>query len=193
MGTRCRWVDTGKARQRPNMTSALDIYRDSVFCLSPSGDSPTRKGLFDSLLAGCIPVVFNPLTLHEQYPWHIGKLVVEDIAIYIPSEIITGPIRVIRKNRKRHVVPDTNRVASTESLNFMNYLLNLSEAKVNLMQKRIENISWSLQYSRPPVLGTLKEDELLSMNKLHNHIWIPAYPDSVDVMLDKMFQLAENK
>ncbi|CAM6020391.1 unnamed protein product [Sphagnum balticum] len=43
----------------------------SVFCLQPSGDSPTRKGIFDCMLAGCIPVFFDPLTAYEQYEWHL--------------------------------------------------------------------------------------------------------------------------
>ena len=31
----------------------------SVFCLQPPGDSPTRKSFYDSILCGCIPVIFN--------------------------------------------------------------------------------------------------------------------------------------
>jgi Exostosin family len=31
-------------------------YLQSTFCLCPPGDGPTRKGLFDSILFGCIPV-----------------------------------------------------------------------------------------------------------------------------------------
>ena len=34
----------------------------SVFCLQPMGDLPTRKGLFDAIVFGCIPVVFHPLS-----------------------------------------------------------------------------------------------------------------------------------
>ncbi|KAI3988727.1 hypothetical protein MKX01_001499 [Papaver californicum] len=32
----------------------------SEFCLQPPGDSPTRKSVFDSLISGCIPVLFDP-------------------------------------------------------------------------------------------------------------------------------------
>ena len=31
----------------------------SLFCLQPPGDSPTRKSFFDSVVAGCIPVLFQ--------------------------------------------------------------------------------------------------------------------------------------
>lgn len=30
----------------------------SVFCLQPPGDSPTRKSFYDALLTGCVPVLF---------------------------------------------------------------------------------------------------------------------------------------
>jgi hypothetical protein len=56
----CLWKDTGRERSRVNLSEALHLYRRSIFCLSPPGDSPTRKAIFDSLLAGCIPVVFDP-------------------------------------------------------------------------------------------------------------------------------------
>lgn len=40
----------------------LQVSRQSVFCFQPIGDLMTRKGLFDSMLHGCIPVTFDPLT-----------------------------------------------------------------------------------------------------------------------------------
>lgn len=43
----------------------------SVFCLQPPGDSPTRKGIFDSLQAGCIPVLFNFQQAAQQYLFHL--------------------------------------------------------------------------------------------------------------------------
>ncbi|KNA10052.1 hypothetical protein SOVF_148010 [Spinacia oleracea] len=49
------------------------LFMASEFCLQPPGDSPTRKSMFDSLIAGCIPVVFDPFTAHYQYPWHFPE------------------------------------------------------------------------------------------------------------------------
>jgi Exostosin family len=42
----------------------------SVFCFQPIGDLPTRKGLFDAVLQGCIPVTFDALTASTMYTWH---------------------------------------------------------------------------------------------------------------------------
>jgi len=33
--------------------------RHSKYCLQPPGDSPTRKSIYDSILSGCIPILFR--------------------------------------------------------------------------------------------------------------------------------------
>ena len=38
-------------------SSALRAYLGSTFCLHPPGDTPMRRGLVDSIVCGCIPVV----------------------------------------------------------------------------------------------------------------------------------------
>eukprot|EP00968_Pinguiococcus_pyrenoidosus_P009182 scaffold718_cov252-Pinguiococcus_pyrenoidosus.AAC.10 len=35
------------------------IYFNHTFSIHPAGDTPTRRGFFDSLLAGCIPILFE--------------------------------------------------------------------------------------------------------------------------------------
>lgn len=37
----------------------LSTYMNSTFCIQPPGDSATRRGFFDSLIAGCIPIIFS--------------------------------------------------------------------------------------------------------------------------------------
>ena len=44
----------------------VNLYLEASYCLHPPGDTPTRKGLFDSMVAGCIPVVLHPQSL--AYP-----------------------------------------------------------------------------------------------------------------------------
>lgn len=46
------------------------VYSESVFCLSPKGDSFTRKATFDMLLSGCIPIVWDELYIRylEWFP-----------------------------------------------------------------------------------------------------------------------------
>jgi len=54
-------------------------YLESEFCLTPPGDAPSRRGLFDALLMGCIPVLFEPLT--ALYPWFWSRPALERIAV----------------------------------------------------------------------------------------------------------------
>ena len=51
-------------------TGSSHPYRTARLCLSPGGDFPTRKGLLDALLSGCVPVVFEDAAAVLQWPWH---------------------------------------------------------------------------------------------------------------------------
>ena len=72
------------------------VLAASVFCLQPRGDSATRKGFFDTILAGCIPVVFSNRTAFEQYPYHLahtlslGSSRATPFSVFIPEELILG-------------------------------------------------------------------------------------------------------
>eukprot|EP00930_Biecheleria_cincta_P078823 TRINITY_DN6641_c0_g1_i2.p1 TRINITY_DN6641_c0_g1~~TRINITY_DN6641_c0_g1_i2.p1 ORF type:complete len:474 (-),score=65.29 TRINITY_DN6641_c0_g1_i2:467-1888(-) len=66
------------------MAGALDVgllfsqKLRSTFCLEPPGDSPSRKGIVDSIIAGCIPVLFSTLQ-SKLWPWHVDRW--EDVAL----------------------------------------------------------------------------------------------------------------
>eukprot|EP00929_Paragymnodinium_shiwhaense_P097481 TRINITY_DN59146_c0_g1_i1.p1 TRINITY_DN59146_c0_g1~~TRINITY_DN59146_c0_g1_i1.p1 ORF type:complete len:924 (+),score=142.76 TRINITY_DN59146_c0_g1_i1:71-2842(+) len=42
---------------------------DSTFCFQPPGDTPSRKGIVDSVALGCIPV-FTAAEQRHLWPWH---------------------------------------------------------------------------------------------------------------------------
>lgn len=69
---KCRFLDCSSGGcDQPE--SIINLFMESEFCLQPPGDSPTRKSVFDSLVAGCIPVLFDPFTAYYQYPWHLPE------------------------------------------------------------------------------------------------------------------------
>uniref|UniRef100_A0ACD5ZRX7 Uncharacterized protein n=1 Tax=Avena sativa TaxID=4498 RepID=A0ACD5ZRX7_AVESA len=49
----------------------MRLFRSSTFCLQPRGDSYTRRSAFDAMVAGCVPVFFNPESAYLQYRWHL--------------------------------------------------------------------------------------------------------------------------
>ena len=59
----------------------LQISQRSIFCFQPIGDLMTRKGLFDSILQGCIPVVFESLTARVMYTWHWEEAFWKEVSI----------------------------------------------------------------------------------------------------------------
>jgi hypothetical protein len=60
------------------------LYSRAVFCLQPPGDTATRSGIFDSILHGCIPVLWNGTALDRQYELHLPSL--DEVAIAVPAE-----------------------------------------------------------------------------------------------------------
>ncbi|KAJ8426014.1 hypothetical protein Cgig2_026126 [Carnegiea gigantea] len=68
----CKFFDC-KMQACVKPAPVVRLFTESEFCLQPPGDSATRKSVFDSLVAGCIPVVFDPFTAHYQYPWHLPE------------------------------------------------------------------------------------------------------------------------
>lgn len=68
----CRFVECDKDNcfKAAYVTKA---FMATHFCMQPVGDSPTRRSVFDSLIAGCIPVLFHPCTAYVQYPWHLPE------------------------------------------------------------------------------------------------------------------------
>lgn len=43
----------------------INLYSRSIFCLQEGADSSTRKGLWDGMISGCIPVFFNGVLANE--------------------------------------------------------------------------------------------------------------------------------
>ncbi|CAN8315656.1 unnamed protein product [Cochlearia groenlandica] len=87
----CRFLDCQvKSNGCDDPVSLMKLFESSVFCLQPPGDSLTRRSVFDSILAGCIPVFFNQGSAYKQYIWHIPKNYSE-YSVYIPvKELRTG-------------------------------------------------------------------------------------------------------
>lgn len=81
-GTSCVY---GKYIHDIKAASQSQLARESVFCLQPPGDMPTRKSLFDAILSGCIPVLFHPLTARFMYEWHWGQKLWDEIPINFDS------------------------------------------------------------------------------------------------------------
>ena len=123
----CEWHTTRHACTGVlNATSTMLQLKKSVFCPAPTGDSVTRKSIFDSLVAGCIPVVFSRASI-GQYIWHFTEEQMEQISVYIPMQAI-----------------------NVDNVNFLDVLRNISVEEITKKQKLIRELAPSLQYSIVP-------------------------------------------
>lgn len=92
----------------PGWHSIARLYWNATFCMHPPGDAVSRKAIIDSLLLGCIPVLF-----HEgqavQWPWHWGRWRA-DSSVLLDMQAITqrkldpiGALRSIPAARVQHM------------------------------------------------------------------------------------------
>ena len=58
----CHWTNKTHSQEQ-----YMKMYGTSVFSLQPTGDSPTRKAIWDSLSMGSIPVIFDPNSILKMY------------------------------------------------------------------------------------------------------------------------------
>ncbi|KAK9079655.1 hypothetical protein SSX86_001328 [Deinandra increscens subsp. villosa] len=111
----CKFFDC-KTMHCDEPQSLIGLFTESEFCLQPPGDSPTRKSVFDSLVSGCIPVVFDPFTAYYQYPWHLpedhGKYSifidqeeVRNMKINVVERLMKVPLKE-RDDMRRNIVYD---------------------------------------------------------------------------------------
>lgn len=85
----CKFIDCSNigddddGEKCDNPINVMKVFEKSVFCLQPPGDSYTRRSIFDSMLAGCVPVFFHPGTAYSQYLWFLPKNRTK-YSVYIP-------------------------------------------------------------------------------------------------------------
>ena len=80
-----------------SVQNLIEWMRNSVFCLQPPGDSFTRKGFYDSILCGCIPVIFQTtLVEHVTYPFE-SFLDYSTFTVMIPADDILSYQAVLQR------------------------------------------------------------------------------------------------
>ncbi|CAN1780555.1 Probable xyloglucan galactosyltransferase GT14 [Linum perenne] len=84
---KCKLLNCQQRERCENPVEVMRVFQDSVFCLQPPGDSPTRRSIFDSILAGCIPVFFHPFSAYGQYLWHLPRNY-STYSVYIPEMLV---------------------------------------------------------------------------------------------------------
>lgn len=96
----CRLLDCAAARCSHEAEPVMRAFMESVFCLQPRGDTPTRRSTFDAVIAGCIPVFFHKDSAYTQYTWHLPSGGEEDgggYSVYIPQDDVSADESVVER------------------------------------------------------------------------------------------------
>eukprot|EP00250_Pteridium_aquilinum_P014584 c22074_g1_i2 orf=212-1948(+) len=111
----------------------------SVFCLQPQGDSATRKGFFDTIVAGCIPVLFANTTAYRQYLWHLPASP-SLYSVYIPeADVLARTVDVV------------------------DLLSRIPLSQVRSMQRAVRHLIPRVVYSPPPSEGSSLSQDAFSI------------------------------
>jgi len=97
----CLFIDIVH-RNMTNTEILTSAYDKSTFCLQPPGDTPSRKGIVDAIMFGCIPVLFTE-DQAQLWPWHVGRW--EDVAVLLDagSQDVIGHLRSIPESEVRRL------------------------------------------------------------------------------------------
>lgn len=71
------------------------VKAKSVFCLEPGGDSPWRKSLYESLVSGCLPIIFSVYNLHVS-PMHWASFARNVSVLIDPNAFIEGRVDLVQ-------------------------------------------------------------------------------------------------
>lgn len=128
-----------------------------LLLVSIGGDFPTRKGFFDALHSGCVPVIFERTAALTQWPLHW------QVALSVAPQLHTPEQRLPHSPSSSAVDPAAHNVAS-ECVVFVPrdvamrnmtetfaYLVRIS-SDVSFMYKKLEciaSVAYQLQYGLP--------------------------------------------
>ncbi|XWS35193.1 hypothetical protein CRYUN_Cryun21dG0105100 [Craigia yunnanensis] len=166
----CKLLDCNYgATNCDNPVTVMRIFQSSIFCLQPPGDSYTRRSIFDSVLAGCIPVFFHPGTAYAQYTWHLPKNYTK-YSVYIPvkdlsewkinlNETLLG----ISEDRilalREEVVSLIPRVVYADPSSRLETLEDAFDLAVKGILERIESVRNMIIEGKDPSIGFADEDD----------------------------------
>lgn len=123
----CHWLQISHSSKDTNIVDLLSVYKRATFCLCPPGDDPARKAVFDCIVSGSIPVIFELNTIYNQYHWHFTEQEALDISVYVPG----GMVR-------------------SGKVDFMSVLLAISPEVIRKKQEVLATIAPRVQYAMPP-------------------------------------------
>ena len=100
----------------------------SEFCLSPPGDYAIRRGFWDALLMGCVPVVFD----ERSRPWHsvFPHGSPHSVSVLLPAHLLQGDPHALERALRafRPQLPRMQRTIAQHHAQFQFSVADMGEA-----------------------------------------------------------------
>ncbi|KAJ4723093.1 putative Xyloglucan galactosyltransferase KATAMARI1 [Melia azedarach] len=150
-----------------NPVNVMKVFQNSVFCLQPPGDSFTRRSIFDSILAGCIPVFFHPGSAYAQYTWHLPRNHTK-YSVYIPgrklrerrfriNEILLGVSEEDEEAMREEVISLIPRIIYTNPRSKLEDAFDLA---VKGILDRVDRVRRAIREGKDPSIGFSERNDL---------------------------------
>lgn len=148
----------------------MKVFQSSVFCLQPPGDSHTRRSAFDSMLAGCIPVFFNPGSAYNRYLWHLPDNH-STYSVFFPAKDVNDLKNVSIEKRLLGISKERQLEMRTKVIKLIPKLVyadprsrlvteDAFDFAVMGILERIENVRQLIREGKDPRIGFADEDSL---------------------------------
>ncbi|KAI4344921.1 hypothetical protein L6164_012101 [Bauhinia variegata] len=164
----CKFLDCSNGDNCYNPSKFMRVLQNCVFCLQPPGDSHTRKSIFDSMLAGCIPVFFDAGSAYTQYLWHLPKnrtkysvyIPVRDVKEWYPNieKILLGFSEQEVLAMRQEVIKLIPRIVYAYPGSKLEMFEDSFDIAVKGMLERIERVRELMRNGSDPSLGFAHED-----------------------------------
>ena len=91
-----RWQQQSGFVNLANVSEQYSLLLGSTFCLQPPGDTLTRKGMYESILLGCIPVVFRSDAAFKSQLAFTSIVQYDDMWVYLDGDaLLNGSLDVV--------------------------------------------------------------------------------------------------
>ncbi|KAK4585622.1 hypothetical protein RGQ29_023041 [Quercus rubra] len=167
----CKFIDCNvtNGNKCDDPVSVMRVFKSSVFCLQPPGDSYTRRSIFDSILAGCIPVFFHPGTAYAQYLWHLPRNGT-NYSVYIPvkdvklwkgnvEEILLGISKDKELAMREEVIGLIPRIVYANPRSKFEIFRDAFDVAVDGFLERVESLRRLIREGRDPSVGFADGDD----------------------------------
>nr|XP_024391983.1 xyloglucan galactosyltransferase KATAMARI1 homolog isoform X2 [Physcomitrium patens]PNR42371.1 hypothetical protein PHYPA_017200 [Physcomitrium patens] len=98
--TKCSRLDCATIKCSHNPEPIYDSLLQADFCLQPRGDTATRRSTIDSIVSGCIPVLFHKDTAETQYTWHLPSDL-DTYSVFIPEDCVMNGTCIVKDSLKQ--------------------------------------------------------------------------------------------